>query len=358
MTVALNQPLYAQANQLTVESLGRLLQIPRHYTIFRTHEKMIIDGKDNEKAWAAAPWTGWFTDIVTGKTNSFMGKTRSKMLWDDHYLYVYTQLQETDIYATIKIHDQPVYMDNAFEMYLNPDGSAHNYFEFQINAFGTTCDLFLPKPYRNGGLPLTSWDLKGLKKAVYIDGTLNNPSDTDHYWSIELAVPFSSVVMSKKQFPQDGTIWRMNLSRVAWPVEIKDGHYVPRKKDEFDWNSGQYTVWSPQGILDLHYPERWGYVMFSDKNDTSDFLSKTDEEIKLILWKYYYLQQLYEKKYGSYATSIAQLDQTFPEEAGTGDSQLQMEATKHEFFLECYLRSARQYLSLKEDGELQWQTTP
>ncbi|MGH2645691.1 MAG: carbohydrate-binding family 9-like protein, partial [Chitinophagaceae bacterium] len=329
--------IQAQGGQLSTTNIDNLLQIPGYYTVLKTNERMVIDGKDNEKAWAKAPWTDWFTDIVSGEKSPFMGKTRCKMLWDDHYLYVYAQLQETDIRATFRIHDKPVFTDNSFEMYLNPDGSTHNYFEFQINAFGTTCDIFLPKPYRNGGLPLLSWDLKGLKKAVFIDGTLNNPADTDKYWSVELAIPFTSVVMGYKQFPKTGTIWRMNFSRVEWPVKIKHGHYVPRKKGEMDWSSGHYTVWSPQGLVDLHYPERWGYVMFSDKKDTTDFLSEKGEKIKLILWKYYYLQQIYKSQNGHYAISIDQLNAAFLQQAGISDSKLKMEATPHQFWMECYL---------------------
>lgn len=350
---SLSQHVQAQGIPLSTKDLNNLLQIPKHYTVLKTNEKIIIDGKDNEKVWAKAPWTDWFTDIVTGEKSSFMGQTRCKMLWDDHYLYVYAQLQEKDIHATFKMHDKPVFTDNAFEMYLNPDGSTHNYFEFQINAYGTTCDLFLPKPYRNGGMPLYSWDYKGLKKAVYIDGTLNNPTDTDKYWSIELAVPFSSVAMDYQQFPKSGTIWRMNLSRVEWPEKIKNRQYVPRKKGEMDWNAGHYTVWSPQGLVNLHFPERWGYIMFSDKEDTTDFLSEKDEKIKLILWKYYYLQQIYKSEKGHYAISIEQLNNAFPKEAGISDSRLQMEATPHEFWMECYLPDAKEYVTLNEEGDVE-----
>ncbi len=355
---SLTQPVHAQGIPLSTKDFNHLLRIPKHYTVFKTNEKIVIDGKDDEKAWAEAPWTDWFTDIVTGEKSPFMGKTRCKMLWDGHYLYVYAQMQETDIHATFKIHDKPVFTDNAFEMYLNPDGSTHHYFEFQINAYGTTCDLFLPKPYRNGGMPLYSWDYKGLKKAVYMDGTLNNPTDTDKYWSIELAVPFSSVVMGDKPFPKAGTIWRMNLSRVEWPVTIKDGHYVLRTKGEIDWNAGHYTTWSPQGLVNLHYPERWGYIMFSDKKDTTDFLSNKDEKIKLILWKYYYLQQIYNSQHSHYAASVDQLKQAFPQEAGIEDSRLQMEATPHQFWMECYLPVAKEYMSVNEEGNLEEQYQP
>ena len=50
----------------------------------------------------------------------------------------------------------------------------------------------------------------------------------------------------------------MNFSRVEWQVVIRDGLYekIP-KMPEDNW------VWSPQGVIDMHRPERWGYVQFS-----------------------------------------------------------------------------------------------
>ena len=50
----------------------------------------------------------------------------------------------------------------------------------------------------------------------------------------------------------------MNFSRVEWKHEIVDGKYQKVKgKREDNW------VWSPQGIIDMHRPERWGYVWFT-----------------------------------------------------------------------------------------------
>jgi hypothetical protein len=50
----------------------------------------------------------------------------------------------------------------------------------------------------------------------------------------------------------------MNFSRVEWQVEVVDGKYqkVPETRED-NW------VWSPQGKIDMHIPERWGYVRFT-----------------------------------------------------------------------------------------------
>ena len=64
--------------------------------------------------------------------------------------------------------------------------------------------------------------------------------------------------------PQPGDRWRVNFSRVEWQVDVADGRYAKRLKPgskdplpEDNW------VWSPQGAINMHMPERWGYVQFS-----------------------------------------------------------------------------------------------
>ena len=49
----------------------------------------------------------------------------------------------------------------------------------------------------------------------------------------------------------------MNFSRVEWRLRVKDGKYekVPGTK-EYNW------VWSPQGVINMHVPEKWGTVRF------------------------------------------------------------------------------------------------
>ncbi len=78
------------------------------------------------------------------------------------YLPVWT---ETNLWASLTQHDSPVFQDNALEMFIDPTGSNFNYFEFQINAYGTVWDLFMPKPYRNGGKEFNQLGLKRFEKG-------------------------------------------------------------------------------------------------------------------------------------------------------------------------------------------------
>ena len=102
------------------------------------------------------------------------------------------ELEEPHVWATLTEHDSVIFRDNDFEVFLNPSGDGRNYFEFEINALNTGWDLFLPKPYREGGKADNSWEIPGLRTAVAIDGTLNDASDRDRGWTVEIAFPWTA----------------------------------------------------------------------------------------------------------------------------------------------------------------------
>ena len=99
-----------------------------------------------------------------------------------------------------------------------------------------------------------------MKSAVQVHGTLNDPSDTDLSWTVELALPWKSLAtLQGGNCPEFGQQWRVNFSRVEWDVDIVDGGYVKRAGlPERNW------VWSPQHVIDMHRPEWWGYVQFEE----------------------------------------------------------------------------------------------
>jgi hypothetical protein len=232
---------------------------PKHYTCARASSRVRIDGKLDEDAWKRAPWTGWFVDIRGAPWPKPRFGTRVKMLWDDEYLYVAAQLEEPDVWATLTKHDSVIFRDNDFEVFLNPTGDTRNYFEFEINALNTGWDLFLPRPYKQGGKADNGWEIPGLLTAVSVGGTLNAPGDRDRGWSVELAFPWTAFrERSGVGRPDPGAEWRINFSRVEWRIRVVDGQYekLPGLKED-NW------VWSPQGLVDMHVPERWGWVKFA-----------------------------------------------------------------------------------------------
>ena len=206
----------ATGEQSIFEKYERYLVEPRSYICYRTEGKLKIDGKLDEASWQKAPSTEEYEDISGAGFATPKYKTTSKMLWDDDYLYVGAVLEEPNIVANLTQRDTIIYYDNDFEVFIDPDNDAHNYFEIEVNARNVLFDLILEKPYRVGGDFLLQWDCPGIQSAIYIDGTLNNPKDTDKFWSVEMAIPRQALTLSFNNLLKAGNTWRINFSRVEW----------------------------------------------------------------------------------------------------------------------------------------------
>ncbi len=185
------------------------------------------------------------------------------MLWDDRFLYVFAEMEEPHVWATLTEKNSIIFHDNDFEVFIDPDGDGENYYEFEVNALNTIWELTLVKRYTRGGPAIHGTNLPGLISRVHVDGTLNDPTDLDRGWSVEIAFPFDGLARHHKAGaspPRSGDRWRINFSRVQWRHEITGGQYrkIPREiSPEDNW------VWAPQGIIDMHQPEHWGYLDFT-----------------------------------------------------------------------------------------------
>lgn len=216
------------------------------YDCHKAKGKIRIDGRVEEKAWKKASADSGFRDIRDGDYPAPKYLTTMRMLWDDDNLYIAAELEEPDVKARVNRRDDIVYHDNDFEVFLNPNGDSKLYYELEVNALGTVMDLLMEKPYREGGTYIMTWDLKGLELAVSVNGTLNKSEDRDKGWSVEMKIPFAALSRGGTD-PKKNKMWRANFSRVEWLA-----------KPEENW------VWSPTGVVDIHIPDKWGYIRFTE----------------------------------------------------------------------------------------------
>ena len=273
-------------------SLAQATGGPRSYEAPRAASAPVIDGALGDPAWRDAPWTEPFVDIRGEDWPDPAWTTRAKITWDECCLYVAAELEEPHLWATLTGRDAIIYRDHDFEVFLDPDGDGLEYYELEINALGTEFDLFLDKPYRHGGKAHIGWDMAGLRTAVRLVGTLNDPSDRDEGWTVEMAIPWLALrppdavgadaargdadarrpgaqdagSRAEGAAPSPGDEWRVNFSRVQWPLDVVDVRYR-KAREPVDWSDHPEDnwVWSPQGEIDMHLPEMWGVVRFISK---------------------------------------------------------------------------------------------
>ena len=236
------------------------LFVPRSYVCYRASETIHVDGDLEKPVWQAATWTEAFEDHQAPNAPAPWKLTKAAMLWDDEALYFAARLHEDNVWATITERDTVIYHDNDFEVFLDVDGRGQNYYELEVNALNTVWDMFHPKEYHRRSCLVTAYDIDGLETAVLVQGTLNDSSDTDEGWTVEIKWPWSAItghIPRDHIPPMSGQMIRVNFSRVQYPTLDGEARRKLGSRCE-DW------IWNSTNCGDLHIPETWGRVFFSE----------------------------------------------------------------------------------------------
>ncbi len=294
--------------------------VPKGYVCYRADQPIRADGRLADPAWEAAPWTDAFVDIEGDRRPAPRFETRAKMLWDDDFFYVAARMEGPHVWGALTEHNARIYQDNDFEVFIDPDGDNHHYYEFEVNALNTIWELTMEQPYKDGGGPAHfGTNLKGLKSAAHIEGTLNAPHDEDTAWTVEVAIPWEGLAAYSPRPvpPRHGEQWRVNFSCVQWQHTIEGNTY--RKVEgvaEDNW------VWSPQGVIDMHRPERWGYVQFSTAAPGTDtFTPDPLLPARDLLMEVSYRQRRHEEDNDNWAATFEALEMA-PEARADGSVRL------------------------------------
>jgi hypothetical protein len=302
-----------------------------------------IDGIISDEEWGAIPVVGDFRDIYDDGPAPWL-RTEARIAHDDAGIYFAAKMEEPNLWATFTEHDAPLYQENAFEFFIDPSNTTHNYLEYEVNVLGTEWDLFLSKPYRDAPmLVLSNWEFLGMKSKVFADGTPNDPSDRDRFWSVEIFIPWKAIYQvaeTRKRKPAEGDQMRINMQRVEWALDIIDGKYVKSVAKGESRPRPNYWLWASQGQTGTsHAPEFWGYVQFTEtlagKTNAVPFVMNPDEEARSMLRNLYYRQKEIFSKRKQYAAALAELR---PEEifgaAGVGKLKLYNTASFYEITYE------------------------
>jgi len=243
--------------------------LPR-YEIRRIDDPVVVDGQLHEFSWKnCKPMRGF--RLPDGQLTP-VAKTTAKMLWDDDHLYVSVHCEDQDLFATKAEKDADLWEEDVIELFLAVPNKPKYFVEFEVTPKGTMMDIFNLRPFHG----VVNWDCRGWKAAVFTEGTLDDRTDEDQSWTLEMSIPLLSVYAQpflperaaekekvwqarktkrpeepevKFNFrPEPGEIWRGNLFR------------IDSEKDHWE-----YQAWSPPMVQGFHVPARFGEFIFSDK---------------------------------------------------------------------------------------------
>ena len=218
----------------------------KNYSAVYADVDIEMDGILNEKIWEEVPLSSTWNDLVTCLKVKY--KTRFQSFWNKDYFYLGISVEDPNIVAQVTEDNQRLYsIDNTIEVFLDPGADGIDYYELQINAHNAIWQLSLNKPYSAGGIPTDPNMIEGLLTQVDIKGTLNQESDVDHGWNIEIAIPWEGLrKMGITELPVSSP-WAITMARVHQNKE--DG-------------SSQFWTWTCAEASNMHLPEKWGLIYF------------------------------------------------------------------------------------------------
>jgi len=248
--------------------------------------KLTIDGVLDEADWQRAQTVSLLTTSLGRKPKL---KTAARMLWDDEAIYLAFACDDPDVHAPLTKHDDDLWKHDLVEVFVDVDGNANQYLELHAAPSGALADViwadFDPK---TDWFTAPGWKhfklstckgaitVSGMQVAVKVNGTLNEPDDTDKGYVVEWRIPFAGLrkvvpdVTKSKPWPIDmtrfeqipvkkptvGTVWRMNFNRCDDSTKM-----ITKNRKGKDVVQCEYTAWSPP-IRSNHMPFRFGKVTF------------------------------------------------------------------------------------------------
>jgi hypothetical protein len=221
-----------------LDPLGRPLKT---HKVHFTESAIKIDGKLDEDAWKAATDVGEF-QFTWGFEGEQEG-TEAKLLWDNDYLYVSFVCEDAHIWAVHTERDSQVYRDDCVEVFTSPNpDTLEQYFNIEMNVNAASLEFFHPE----GPGSKEPWD-PDVRIATTVEGSLNDDSDSDLRWILEVAIPFSVFSdVAKNTPPNAGDEWRLNLNRLGGNIHS---------------NRSQWSAGDPDNP-GFHAPHYFGRVTF------------------------------------------------------------------------------------------------
>ncbi|MHC4871935.1 MAG: carbohydrate-binding family 9-like protein [Planctomycetota bacterium] len=211
------------------------------YTCLRADNALTIDGKLDEKSWEKAGKSSIAFPVVMQKGAKEINASY-KMLWDDVNLYFSAEIKDSTPWAAGKKLDDPVWMGDCFEIFLNPDNREGEYYEIDFNSDGTAWDSFWLKHKSGGSRVANNWTAPSLvcKTSKNTDG-----------WTIEGRIKFSEFVNSSHIPPLHGDMWHMTVNYLD----------APGKK-------GRQSIYSWGDMTDIADSKQFGRIIFLDPVNT------------------------------------------------------------------------------------------
>jgi hypothetical protein len=182
----------------------------------------VIDGRLDDAVWQAALRLEPLYEYNTFGTVVDIADIR--MAWDRQYLYVAYAVKDQDLHANETERDAVLCRADVAELFIKPpvrDRYEYELYEFEFNLWDVIWDIHFVG-YGGDGTPGVTRFSKPFNpdircKAV-CNGTINDWSDVDDGYTMEVAIPWTAFARSAPQGVKAGDVWRFNAAGYDFSV--------------------------------------------------------------------------------------------------------------------------------------------
>src|SRR5688572_8755966 len=237
--------LFAGILAMQVPSPSTPLPEPKSTTVPRIQAAIKVDGFLDEAPWQKA---ARLTPFVHHDTMAAARVNTEVRIWyDEAALYVGWVVDDGDIQATFTQRDSRFWEEEVVEFFVTP-ATLERYFELQWNPLGATFDAIIANQIAQDGRSQGikgdwSYTARDTTFNVRVDGSVQNSSDRDERWTVEVRIPFTDFSVRP---PRPGDVWRGNFYRF--------NRDRGREPEQLSWSP---TIWPG-----FHQPARFGYLRF------------------------------------------------------------------------------------------------
>jgi hypothetical protein len=167
-----------------------------------------LDGDMDDPGWVVPPGPARTGAFVLPNGHEARPYSNTRIVWGDGYLYLSLYAADEDIETHADQPDSPLLQEDAFHIVFSQPGVEY---AIDVSPRAVVTDSIR----RDGG----AWDLtwsSGAHASKELDGTLNNPNNTDEEWAVEIAIPFESLGMKGER----GETIGLSVSRCDTPKGV------------------------------------------------------------------------------------------------------------------------------------------
>lgn len=205
----------------------------------------VIDGIESDPVWQQITPVTLKDNRSENETQKSALQTEVKACYDEKTLYFFFLCDDPDIWTSFTQRDEHLWENEAVELFIDVDDEPETYVEIEVSPANVLFDSYIVDTL-NIDVPKTAlFNLKGIKTAVAVSGTLNQRDDVDDYWTVEIAIPFADLANE-------------NVQQVTTATEIRINFY---RLDENQGMERMSYAWSPTGGR-FHKPSYFGKLTF------------------------------------------------------------------------------------------------